>query len=189
VLAAVLGGGAVHLALQACGSVKSSTADAGANDGNPFDSKLTATPPVVTEWAAYTPTLTDVANGSAIGNTTTKGSWRRVGDTIELRISTNISGTPTGSGCNDFWEWSFPTGLSPDATKSLGESTAGIGDLYQLGMGNAKLNVFIDGNGKIVAEGNQDCFLNATNPFTLGANGNVGLAAAFPITGWTATGP
>jgi hypothetical protein len=186
IIAATVGGGAVHLALQACGSVSSSSPDAARADSKPADSNAAA-PPIVTDWVAYTPTLTSARAGAAVGNATTTGSWRRIGDTLELHIATRLSGTPTGTGCADYWQWSLPSGLSIDTTKSLGrDATAGVGDAYQPGV-HAKVTITTQTGTTIVAVGDPDCLINATTPFAFGANGFFSFEAAFPISGWTAT--
>jgi hypothetical protein len=184
VIAATVGGAAVQLVFQACGSVKGSSMPDAHADSVTADS-LTANVPIVTDWVAYTPTLVSVSAGAVVGNAVTKGAWRRVGDTIELRITTALSGMPTGNGCNDFWEWSLPDGVSIDTAKNLG--IGGMGNAYQLGSGNAKLSVFPHSATKLVAEGDADCFLNAGVPFTFLNTGSISLEGAFPVAGWTST--
>jgi hypothetical protein len=133
-----------------------------------------------------TPTLTSASAGAVVGNATTTGSWRRVGDTLELRIATRLSGTPTGTGCGDYWQWSLPSGLSIDTTKSLGTATAGVGDAYQPGP-HAKVTIAAQTATIIVAIGDPNCIINATTHFAFGADGFITFQAAFPIRGWTAT--
>jgi len=178
VIAAAVSGAAVQLVFQACGSVKGiSTPDAHADSVAPNVA-------VVTDWMTYTPMLTSVSAGTVVGNAVTKGAWRRVGDTIELRIATALSGTPTGHGCNDFWQWSLPDGVAIDAVKNLG--IGGMGNAYQGGIGNAKLSVQLYGT-QIVAAGDSPCFVNAEVPFAFADTGSISLEGAFPVAGWTST--
>ena len=176
VISAIVGGGAVQLAFQACGSV-SSRPDAHAASDAPA--------PLVTDWMSYAPTLTSKATGTAIGNVNTVGSWRRVGDTVEIRILTVISGTPTGIGCADYWKWGLPAGLKIDTMKF--SSLSGFGDAYQLGSGHAKLAISTNTGVDLFAVGDQDCFVNGSAPFTFGKDGAVSFVASFPVIGWTTT--
>jgi hypothetical protein len=112
VLASMVGGGAVYLAMVACGVVTAKgRTDAGSSDRAAIADVRTIAPdaagtvPIVTEWTSYVPTLTAESSG-AVGSQTTKGEWRRVGDTLEVRILTVLMGTPTGATCTDHWKWS-----------------------------------------------------------------------------------
>ena len=68
--------------------------------------------PIVTDWVAYTPTLTNPPSQGA----TTTGAWRRVGDTMEIRIATTLSGSGDTTTHDGFF-WSLPPSRSIDATK------------------------------------------------------------------------
>jgi hypothetical protein len=178
VVAALLGGVSVHLALEACGRV-TSLHDAATADG------LVAGTAVITEWQSYMPTLNARVSGAVVANQSSKGMWRRVGDTVEVRIDTVFSAAPSGGGtCPDFWVWSLPAGLTPDTAKQAG--VAGSGTAYLPGSRNAKLHPFSFGGG-VAAEGDADCYVNSMSPFAFGPNSAVSLAAAIPIAGWTAT--
>lgn len=185
IIAAMLGGSVVQTTLQACGIVGTPPSDAAPEGG-------TAAPtPVITDWKAYTPILTSSAAGALVGNQISSGTWRRVGDTLEVRTITTFSGPPTGSGCNDIWLWSLPEGLRVSSTKIPYEHpsltvTAGAGDAYQPGSGHHKLTTYVMHYNSIVATGQPDCYANANAPLSFGSNGFVELNISVPIEGWSA---
>lgn len=47
--------------------------------------------PIMTEWASFTPT------GSWVSNVTYGGRWRRIGDTLYVRVSITCTGAPTST--------------------------------------------------------------------------------------------
>jgi hypothetical protein len=191
VIAAAAGGAVVQLVFQACGAVNGSLPP-DAHAASPGDGAMMAVP-IITNWLAYSPTLTSMATGAAVGNASTVGRWRRVGDTIELKIHTDLVGIPTGGGA-DFWEWGLPNDVVIDIAKSISSGNTGlggIGNAFQKGSGNAKLSVFPAGSDgtRIAAEGDADSYVGAATPFAFGSNGNgaVDIKAAFAVAGWTAT--
>jgi hypothetical protein len=75
----------------------------------------------VTDWVAFTPSIT---NGGTTGSN--QAWYRRVGDTAELQYYTVF----TGTGSSGNMQWSFPTGLVLDTTKTTGgngRTVAGAG--------------------------------------------------------------
>lgn len=74
--------------------------------------QITAAGAAISDWAAYTPTVTN--GGTTSANT---GMWRRVGDSIQIQIRTSFTGA--GSGVVTY---SIPSGLSID-TARLSNST------------------------------------------------------------------
>lgn len=183
ILAALVGGAAVHVALEACGSVGTAH-DARMEDTARGESAPITPSPYLSDWRPYTPTLVGNETGATIGNQISTGQWRRVGDTVELRITTTFSGPPTGT-CSDFWVWGLPPGVSLDMSKNF--AIAGNGRARQGGKGNVQLNTFAVASGGIAAQGADDCFVTASVPFALDTNGSVSLAAAVPVAGWSAT--
>jgi hypothetical protein len=158
--------GAVPYAVEADHAVSASTA---------------SNAPIVTDWQAYTPAVT----GMLATQHTTTGQWRRVGDSLELRMLTTLTQGFTSSGG---WQWGLPAGLSVDTSKlsAAGDSvghgryvfapngTMGVADIalsssgtliFQVGMGNWQF-----GNGQSYDQG--DTFA---------------LAAQVPISGWTSS--
>lgn len=77
----------------------------------------------VTDWLAYTPTLTGVPGGASEGF-----FWKRVGDSIQIK-GTFTTGTPDG---NPF-SFTMPAGLSADSTKQGTNPTSNaVGHIYSL---------------------------------------------------------
>lgn len=189
VVAAAVGGAAVHFALQACGGklgpgVLDAQADA------PHNADTTSTP-IVTDWQSYTPVMTTAVTQAVVANQTTQGMWRRVGDTIEVRVRTTLTGAPTGSNCSNFWIWSLPAGIVVDAGKNFGDTmarVAGAGNVlvHTLSNGNAKVTVFAVAAGFSAVPGT-DCPVNPVSPYTLSVDDVISLTASFPVMGWTAT--
>lgn len=58
-------------------------------------------------WTTYTPTVSNLGAGSTTTNT---GVWRRVGDSMEIRVAFKKDATP-GSGASSV-NWSLPTGYT-----------------------------------------------------------------------------
>jgi hypothetical protein len=135
--------------------------------------------PVVTDWQSYTPV---VSNMLAAQHTTT-GQWRRVGDSVEVRILTTLAQGFTSSGG---WQWSLPPGLSADTAKlnaggdSVGHgryvfapnATMGVGDIALSSSGTL---VFQVGTGTWQFGAGQS--YDQGDTFT--------LTAQVPISGWT----
>jgi hypothetical protein len=71
----------------------------------------------VTDWTTYTPTISAWST-----NATATGRWRRVGDSLELRVQVDLSGAPTGT----LSSVSLPAGLTIDTTKVPGTQAAGV---------------------------------------------------------------
>ena len=67
---------------------------------------------VVTDWKAYTPTVTNLGAGSVSASA---GFWRQVGDTAEIMFNWTKDGTP-GSGASQIYV-SLPPGLSVNLSK------------------------------------------------------------------------
>jgi len=150
----------------------------------------TAPPEVVTsEWVPYTTDVTSTAGTPLTSTPIVSGStghWRRVGDTLEVRIGTQVNCT------SGFPSWGLPSGLTIDTDK-IPASYAVVGSAHvenSAGTAHAPLSVAIEPGGRVVllgsapgsAVGTMDC--NG-----LGASGKAKLAFAVPIEGWTVSGP
>lgn len=74
--------------------------------------------PNITKWGstAWTPT------GSWVANTTYTGVYRRVNDTLEARVSLDLTGAPTATSLNI----NLPAGLTIDTSKLLGTLTQNV---------------------------------------------------------------
>lgn len=79
----------------------------------------------ITDWVSYTPTWTATTTNPSIGNGTITGEWRRVGDSMEIRIRVT-SGTSTTYG-SGYYKFGIPSGytiLSKGADTSFGVAYA-----------------------------------------------------------------
>jgi hypothetical protein len=147
----------------------------------------------VTDWAAYTPDFKGGTNGLAFTNTTTTGFWRRVGDSMEVKVKTTFQNTPaTGTGQ---YRWSIPTGYTIDTSK-LQNTSAGAsieGNAGAVRSGVAFWNGRVTGGGTStqvsVVTNNQADAWQATGgfPFTWTTNDEAYLKFSVPITGWSST--
>jgi hypothetical protein len=86
--------------------------------------------PTVTAWQAYTPLIKRSDGSTAAGFHTTTGVYRRVGESIEVKITTKFTGTDTGG----FYSWELPPTLSFDKNKLPGATAAaGTAELFFTG--------------------------------------------------------
>ncbi|MFO0617129.1 MAG: hypothetical protein U0414_31320 [Polyangiaceae bacterium] len=143
----------------------------------------------VTEWANYTP---EVANNAGTPITIAAepgaasiGQWRRVGDSIEIRVTARFPSCPL---MNTNLTWSLPTGVEVDYAKTSPYAIVGSGFVVD-GMTGASLfpptevghptnfpnRLFQPGT---VAGATIHC--NQIN-----ADGSVRFSAAFPVKTWT----
>lgn len=140
--------------------------------------------PAVTEWVSET------CSSSWVTNTTVTCKTRRVGDSLEVQAKVLTSGDPTSTTLTI----GLPSGKSIDTNKVVDtglfipESSVTIRDsgtenydgkvVY-----NDSTSVAVykdDGDGTISV-------VNATSPFTFGANDNVEVSFKVPIAGWGGT--
>lgn len=74
--------------------------------------------PIITDWTAYTPTITHDSGG--VTNCTITGMWKQIGDLLMCRGHASFTNTPANfSG----WIVSIPTFFSISATKMLNTTT------------------------------------------------------------------
>lgn len=96
----------------------------------------------ISDWISYTPTISNLGTGSS---TTNAAKYRRVGDSMETMVTFQKDGSG-GSGASVV-TWSFPSGLSVDATKlPYGSATAkadSIGSAWVVVGGNYSANTYI----------------------------------------------
>lgn len=69
--------------------------------------------PIITDWTAYTPTLTNFGSKGTNVNT---AFWRRNGADIEIIFTYNGNAVAAGAGATSL-QWSLPSGLTFDTTK------------------------------------------------------------------------
>jgi hypothetical protein len=141
-----------------------------------------------TEWVSYSANVTNTAGAaltsSPIGGGST-GYWRRVGDTLEVRIATTVNCT------NGYPKWYLPTGLSIDTAKVPASyavvGAANVGDgpdtetSMTVGIHDAN-GVVLLGSAPGSAVGTMDC--NG-----LGTAGQARLAFSVPVAGWAVNEP
>jgi len=144
---------------------------------------------ISTQWTTYTPSFTGTTNGLAFTNSTNLGQWRRVGDSVELDIQTNFSGTP-GTGTGSF-QWSLPTGLVADTTKITGTSTFKVlGSATYVDSGtnfNTSQTTYMSTTTISALQNAGPNNFTTTSPITWAINDSIYLKAIVPIVGWGAT--
>lgn len=142
---------------------------------------------VATDWTVYTPTWTGSGGDPAIGNGTLTGYWRRVGDSMEIQIRTQV-GTTTTAGAGTY-SWSLPAGYSMDTAKIAGTAgaSARVGGAVILDSGTnyfqasavyqtaTTLRLSLDANVNLVS---------ATVPMTPANGDSYSVFVTVPIVGW-----
>lgn len=71
--------------------------------------------PIVTDWQNYTPVYTASTTAPTIGTATNTGRWRRVGDTMQVRL--HFSQTVAGTAGSGTYFISLPVGTQVDTNK------------------------------------------------------------------------
>ncbi len=148
--------------------------------------------PILTAWASYTPTFTTNA-GVAVAGTTSIGSWRRVGDSVEVRIGTTFAGPPQSGAV--WWHWSLPPGLTVDSAKlSYGQplSTANHVGAGMAGKGvnnNTMLAVYVRSTTTVsaTAHGAPVYYISDSVPFAWSLDDGMAIKFTVPIAGWDVT--
>jgi hypothetical protein len=141
--------------------------------------------PIITEWAPYTPTL--LAGGEDLStSTTSSGFWRRVGDTMEVQISTTFNTCPSPGG--EVY-WYLPTTNTVDIKKSPQFASLGSG-VASLGTANEvlTLNVTSQGAASYVGVDVTETTTGGANCNTVGPGGVIRMTVRAPITNWTVYG-
>lgn len=143
----------------------------------------------ITDWVSYTPA------GPWTTNCVYTGRYRRLGDTIELIVDIDVTGTPGGSTGLIFTTAQILNGLNltVDSTKFpvSTDFAAPVGTWSALDSGvSANYGGHVTFNGTQVfaayptgASANQ--IVNQTTPFTFGTADNVSLRMVLPIVGWS----
>jgi hypothetical protein len=79
--------------------------------------------PVVTEWVTYAGTVS--TGGVAIPGSTVTSTWRRIGDSAEIKIEADFV---AAAGVTGGWRFNLPAGLQIDFTKHVqGVDVVGVG--------------------------------------------------------------
>jgi hypothetical protein len=143
----------------------------------------------MTDWKAYTPTLKGQSNGLAYSNTTTVGKYRRVGDSLEVQLTSSFSGTPTTGTGNFIWD--IPSGLSVDTAKlsdtNKYKNTLGTMHILDSGL-NTRVGVstYDGASGSITASAELGTAnLSPIVPITFTTSDSIALSFSVPIQGWS----
>lgn len=138
----------------------------------------------VTPWVSYPATMYTSSTTGTV-DSETRAYYRRVGDTIEVNLKTDIKTCTTTSGQ---LRWPLPAGITPDFTKlpydyaiiGHGNLLAAIGlQVYSQGPGSTFVAVDYLGS----SGGGMGC--NAPGSI---AGKNIVLSFSFPVSGWTVGG-
>jgi len=139
-----------------------------------------AKPTIVTDWTSYTPVVTE--GGSDAGSTaSTQAFWRRVGDTVEVRLLTTFTSCGSGKVL-----WSLPNGDVSDAMKEGASQTLGSAIAFS---GTVKIGVVTSQENSTVSVDFQGDPGGGGTCGDAGSGGLIRLAFTAPIKGWTVTGP
>lgn len=145
--------------------------------------------PIQTDWVNFTPT------GAWVANTTYLGKWRRLGDTMQVRVKVNLSGAPDATTL----VVNLPSGFVIDTTKLANGTGNQFEDIF--GMANLRDAGVTVWSGHVVSNGTAadvrvlgsiaiaDARLNNvtnTSPATWGTADNMNIEFSIPIVGWTA---
>jgi hypothetical protein len=139
-----------------------------------------------TPFVSYTPTLKGQSNGLEFSNQTTRGWWRKVGDSVQIQITTLFSGTPaTATG---YMFWSLPTSITPNTSKmddSGNENVLGVCKIYDATSSYQLGSISYDSvSGGFVVTGSNSNALSATVPITFAINDIINLEIFMPVTNW-----
>lgn len=142
----------------------------------------------VTDWTAWTPT------GTWSSNSTYTGFWRRVGDSMQVKVKVALAGAPTSAGLGI----NIPTGYTIDTAK-LPQTTAGTGSVgtgTALDSGVATYPLVVDYSTTTsvsvytsLASGTYGTANNVTQavPITFGSADAVDVDFTVPIAGWSSS--
>lgn len=146
--------------------------------------------PVVTDWVSYTPTVTYFSGGAT--NVTHAGRWRRVGDQIEIDVTSSFSNT-SAAFIRPFY--SLPSGLSFDTSKmpsSIETKILGYGEASDAGNNAYPLVVGYRSSTQFFAfaqnaSTSYSSFQDITNtiPFTFNSGDEIQVRMTAPISGWS----
>lgn len=141
-----------------------------------------------TPWASFTPT------GAWSSNTTYTGYWRRVGDSIEVKVDLAITGTPTSATLTVNFlpnSWTIDTNKIPNTTAGLG-NIVGHGTVKSAGNGYQALGRYTTSSSVTVvtlpdAAASTNRYNNVTQaaPGTFANGDEISLLFTCPITNWT----
>lgn len=142
----------------------------------------------MTAWQPATQVnLFDATGTAPIPNQSTKATWRRVGDTMEVHLITTFS-QPPASGTS-FYLWSIPQGEAADQAK-LPSPLVGSGSIYTtnsqvlMAFSRPTSPRFI-----YAISQNSGTFVGDSVPVAFNAGNAIELTFSVPIEGWDVDGP
>jgi len=142
----------------------------------------------VTAWTNYdaemTADTTPVTTTLDVNGATAKGAWRRVGDSIDVRISMQV---PTCSTPGKLY-WTLPNGVQPDLAKSAGTYLP-IGHAFLARPSSTSTSALVVGPQPSGPNGNQvelttDGALGAVRCSDFVPNEVVRMSFSLPVAGW-----
>lgn len=135
-------------------------------------------------WTTFTPT------GSWSTNTTYTGFWRRIGDSVQVRIYLALAGAPTTATLSV----NMPTGLTIDTAKltSTDASDGYIGICYMFDSGTARYPGIVSYSTSSAVTPKslsndlpvRALTINATSPVTWAASDAISIVFEAPVSGW-----
>jgi hypothetical protein len=140
--------------------------------------------PKITAWTAYTPAL-DAQGAAVTGVPTNVGFWRRLGDSIEVMITTRFN---TASSDTRFLIWHLPSNFQPSRPSgepyALGSAVTRAGAVFGACVVDTESN---SGDGVFALCDGTDALRRSD----VGTGGKVLVMLHFtvPISGWTLTTP
>jgi hypothetical protein len=150
-----------------------------------------------TEWTAYTPTLTASTTNPTLGTgAELRGSWRRVGDSIEVMQSIQF-GTGANCGSGNYY-FGLPSGITVDTSKLTSPSTSarwspiGVGHALEISEpGNRRtcLAVYDVASGKVLLALHANYVVTESLPFVVADGDIFFLRFTLPVVGWSAGVP
>lgn len=149
----------------------------------------------ITDWQTYTPTWNGAITNPVLGSGSLLGFWRRVGDSMQIKIYLDTGTTSTYGSGN--WYFSIPSGYSIDSTKGSNPNTSDVFGTWTAV--NSSTNRFAGqvsefNSTNIIALATPDTgspnSVNPTVPFTWAASTagqSLAIFAQFPVTGWSSS--
>ena len=139
-----------------------------------------AAAPNSTEWASFTP------SGNWVTNVTYTGSWRRVGDSIDVRIHMAFAGAVLAAALNLSF---LPNSLNVDLTKLLNVAYPVVGNALMLNSGTSTVHavpIVINATEVgLIAAGSETIITN-TAPFLIASGDSIDIQInSVPIVGWS----
>ena len=141
--------------------------------------------PAVTAWTTVTSPVmrtSTTAPATAIPGQQTTQTYRRIGDSAEIRIRTVFTSTPPSG----YFIWELPPGVSVDAAKLPAESTwatSGIAQQWTRSTASiCSVNAF---GGSISCDCSGGGAMTGTFPATVAAGTLISIIVTVPVAGWS----